>query len=247
MNQPHDGCFDILGNMYVSDTLNNRVLRFGNAIAVTPTSQVLPSFVNGTLLVLPGVTYETRGQTVTVAGDLVLRGTLLMNSSMFVSGSALLASGSVLNVSSTSVLAIGSTLNIEDGCFFTPVLTERPTTNAPVTFVFAQFGSLSGTVQNLKVSTRALTTYENAECTDLGSPAVTSSSTTLSVTVAVTQKCGAGLSSGALAGIIVGAVIGGIVLAIAIFLFSRFLIQRRTRNYNKALHTKAAAEMTSTQ
>ena len=243
---------DVAGNVYISDTNNNRVLQFGNASITILTSISVPTVIIDSAVVAPGSVVRV-SNTLSISGNLNVQGLLILDSTAAITVGGSVTAINALQVSTGATLVAGGTLNII-GASFTPVVTINPGNAANITIVvaqFSQFGGGSFTVNPAVVS------FANPSCVSLGPPSQDVSSTALSTTIAVTSHCssngGGGsnttlpsstpLSAGAIAGITLGCVIVAALAVCGLYVFHRYRVGTRTTKMSSRLKERELDEV----
>ncbi len=204
LNGPHGVAVDIAGNVYIADQQNNRIMVWGlSPITVLPVTGAVPTFINGAAAVAQG-TMVTITSNTTINGTLSVAGTLSISPDASLTASAIIIAGA-LNMSDSGVLVSLGSLTIRPGAALNIVISHAPVSNV-LTVQVAQFASLSGTFSTAS----DVAVFPEAQCVQLGVPAVSATTTTLSAAIVITPLCagsgqsGAALSRNAIIGIAVG-------------------------------------------
>ena len=217
LDSPSAVHLDTAGNLWVADTLNNRVLRFGSATLIAPTTQppiVTATTFDGSLVVQNSVVLSVFA-VLSITQDLIIRdaglldisagGSVQVSGNAKVMGQLAVSQGTSLDVADVFVVAANSTLRLS----FTPIPGQTQ-----VTLVVANYRSSSGQFSTIQAP-------PPPPCFIYGTPSQNFGMSSLTSTVTITQIPGcsteeSGLSVGAIVGIAVGAIVVAIICVLLI-------------------------------
>jgi hypothetical protein len=176
-----------VGNVYVADSFNNRVMQWYNVpITLLPASGV-PTSITGAATVAAGTTTTIGPGNVTVSKTLAVaaNGTLVLGPGAVVNASYVLLIGA-LNVSScnSSGLQSNGTVSLQATATLTVTVDCVPASGASITVVVAQYASFGG---GAFASTSTVATFARTQDFVFGAPVITTTATELTARIAVTR------------------------------------------------------------